>query len=203
MRSSAIRHLAAARRAPCIAAALFERTVQLWDVQTGEQLSEFDTLLSYGGRRLALSPNGDYCVATAWTKGERGGVACYDAMTGEALWHRADLCHTQRIRFAPSGGKIWCGFEEGPLQELSVSTGETLDKRAGLLDIIDEYPPHQLLDPRSGDFVFQAAKLFRIPRLTVSLLDAVFGSDALCLSEAGGPVRCIDVTTGGKDLESG
>ena len=55
-----------AHKAPRVAAALFERTVQLWDVRTAQQLSQFETVFSFGGRRLALSPYGDLCVAAGW-----------------------------------------------------------------------------------------------------------------------------------------
>ncbi len=126
MKASAIRHLAGAFNAPRVAAALFERTVQLWDGQTAQQISQFETVLSFGCHRLALSPSGEMCVAAAWQKGKRGGVTCYDAATGAVLWHRTDIRHTQSVRFSAAGNSIWCRLEEGRLQHLSASTGETL-----------------------------------------------------------------------------
>jgi hypothetical protein len=45
-RDSAIRELAASTASTRLAAALFERTVQIWDVKSGERIAEFDTVYS-------------------------------------------------------------------------------------------------------------------------------------------------------------
>jgi hypothetical protein len=196
MRASAIRHLAAAQRGAWVAAALFRQTVQIWDLNTAEQLSELNTVLDYGGHRLALSPTGQFCVTAAWSKGKRGGIACYDVTTGVEVWHRVDIRHTQRLRFSSTGHTLFCGLEDGRLQNLSVSTGETLDALAGLRDIVDSPHTSQLLwETRSRGFLIRGPLEFRVPRLTFGLLDAVFSPDALCLSEAAGPVRCVDCRT--------
>lgn len=196
MKGSAIRHLAAAGSARRIAAALFEHTIQIWDLHSGEQVQQFESVLSFGGRRLAMSPTGERCVAAAWAKGKRGGVACYDATTGSVLWHRTDIRQTRRVRFAPSGEVVWCGVDEdGCVHELSAASGATLQRYRGLEDVIPSaYSKHLLLC--AGELVVTGGKEFCIPRLTFGLLDAVFSPDAVCVSEAGGPVRCFDCFTG-------
>jgi hypothetical protein len=197
MRASAIRHLATADTGMRVAAALFKHTVQIWDLTLAEKISEFNTVLDYGGRRLALSPNGESCIAAAWQKGKRGGIACYDVTRGVEVWHRVDIRHTQRLRFSSSGKNIFCGLEDGRLQNLSVSTGETLDALAGLQNIIDSPHTGQMLwDTRTRGFLIRGTSEFQIPRLTFGLLDAVFSPDGLCLSEAAGPVRCFDCRSG-------
>jgi hypothetical protein len=65
MCASAVTELAAAEQSPHVAAALFERTVEIWDLQTGKRISSLDTILSIGGERLALHPNGRQCVAAS------------------------------------------------------------------------------------------------------------------------------------------
>jgi hypothetical protein len=75
MRKSAIRALTAAAGAPIVAGAFVEHTVQIWNWNTGEQMSELDTVFQYGGHRPALNPSGDSCVAASWKKGKRDGVA--------------------------------------------------------------------------------------------------------------------------------
>src|SRR5436309_1980771 len=100
MLDSAIRTLVAASRVPIVAAAFFEHKVQIWNWSTGEQLSEFDTVFSFGGHRLALSPSGDTCVAANWNKGKRGGLVCYAVPSGQTIWHRPDIRHTQGLRFS-------------------------------------------------------------------------------------------------------
>ena len=137
MWASAIRQLAAARNAPRVAAAFNEHTIQLWDLHTAELRSQFNTVFEFVGHRVALNPTGGLCVAAAWSMGKRGGVACYDALTGSRIWHRTDIRRTQRLRFSCEGESIWCGVEDGRLQRLDASTGATLDTRAGLRDVLD------------------------------------------------------------------
>jgi hypothetical protein len=164
MRASAIRHLAAARKAPRIAAAFFKHTIQLWDTQTTHQLSQFDTVLDYGGRRIALNPAGELCVVAAWTKGKRGGVACYDALTGSVLWHRTDIRHTQGVRFSRGGESIWCGVQDGRLQHLNSCTGATRDALAGVDDVLDSpYSDQLLLQKRTLGFSSKARTTFIFP----------------------------------------
>lgn len=69
MRGSAIRSLKSARHAPIIAAALFERNVQIWNWDTGERGCEFE-MVTDGHSHLSLSPYGDYLLAANWRKGE-------------------------------------------------------------------------------------------------------------------------------------
>ena len=172
MRDSAIRHLVAASGAPIVAAALFERTVQIWNWHTGEQLSEFDTVLDFGGKRLALNPSGDSCVAASWKKGKRDGVACYDTQSGHAIWSRPDLRHVQGLRFSPLGDAVWCWIEAGPVQRLDARTGLTLEKIRAVQDVVESPSSDHSLHLRRADFLFGGVKKVRIPRLTYALLDA-------------------------------
>src|SRR5262249_48495794 len=196
-RASAIRQLAAARSSPRVAAAFVEHTIQIWDLQSAERLSEFDTVFDFGGHRITLSPNGDICVAAGWTKGKRGGVAGYDAIAGSVVWHRADIRQAQFIRFSFRGDIIWCGVEAGRFQQLDARTGATLDNFVGIKSIVDS--PHSnllLLETRHRGFWIKGSKKIHVPNLSFALLDAAFSSDALCLSEAGGPVRRLDCHSG-------
>ena len=197
MRASAIRELTASRQSPRIAAAAFERMVQIWDLSAGEKVAEFDTVFSFGGRRLALDPSGKLCVAAGWTRGLRGGVACYEAVSGTLRWHRTDLRQTQRVRFSPSGTTAWQVPDAGPSACLDALTGDTLETIPSLKDIYDSaYSDSLLLEKRKRDYVLRDGRDLRIPRLTSSVLDAEFGPDTLCISEMGGPVRCFETSDG-------
>ncbi|MBN8733362.1 MAG: PQQ-binding-like beta-propeller repeat protein [Acidobacteria bacterium] len=195
MLGSAIFELAAAQRVPRIAAATPKRTVQIWDLTASQRISQFETVFYFGGRRIALSPDGDRCAAAEWNKGRHGGVACYDAVTGNVLWQRSDIRHTQAVRFSASGEHVYCRLNEGPLQQLNAATGETTQKFRGAFGITDSpYSTDRLLEKSAG-FLVQAAREFVIPRESFAPLDAAFSPDALCLSEGGGPVRCFDCHT--------
>ena len=91
MRDSAIRHLAACDGGSLIAAAHFESKVQIWDWHDARQIGELETILDFGGRRLALAAGGSICITGSWTQG----LAAYLVPNGECLWRRSDLVRVQ------------------------------------------------------------------------------------------------------------
>jgi outer membrane protein assembly factor BamB len=197
MIASAIQNLATSSRSTRVAAAVFEKTVQIWDLKTRERIKEFETVFRFGGYRLTLDPAGEKCVAAAWKKGKGGGVACYEASTGRVIWHRQDLRHTQRVRFSPDGMAVWCVQDSSPTKLLDSADGKTLDSIVGLRNLFDsEYSPALLLEKRKRDYILRKDKPVKIPRLTFAILDAAFGPHSMVLSESGGHVRCITTSTG-------
>lgn len=136
-RASAIRELATARSAPRLAAALFERTVQVWNLRNSRLISEFETVYGFGGLRLTLDPAGENCVAAGWTKGVRGGVACHNALTGVMVWHRTDIRQTQFVRFSSNGEFVWVGLESGSFHKLNAGTGQTTGRLVGVKEVFD------------------------------------------------------------------
>jgi WD40 repeat protein len=195
MRGSAIRSLTSARHVPIIAAARFERNIQIWNWDTGELGCEFETVTD-GHTHLSLSPSGDYLLAANWRKGERGGVGCYRTSTGEKLWHRQDIRRTGRIRFASDGASVWCGIDGSPLQQLNAQTGETLTAMRAVQEVLDSpFSNHRLVIGRK-EILIKGGKGFAVPGLSFAVLDAAFGPNTLCLTEAGGVARCIDLDFG-------
>src|SRR5689334_2488504 len=128
-----IRHLAAASMTERIAAARFEREVAIWDLSTRQRTSAFDTVLDFGGRRLALTPDGSRCIAGAYS---RRGIACYNASNGGLVWRRPDLTGVQYISVSPDGKRVFCGFGTGPCVVLDVESGETLERWRGVRRVI-------------------------------------------------------------------
>jgi hypothetical protein len=113
------------------------------------------------------------------------------------MWHRQDLRHTQRIRFSSKHNAFWCVPESGRTRLLDSEDGRDLDYVVGLQDLYDS--PHSndlLLEKRKRDYILKNDKERKIPRLTFAILDAVFGSQSIAISESAGPVRCIDSATG-------
>jgi hypothetical protein len=58
--------------------------------------------------------------------------------------------------------------------------------------VVDSRFSAHRLQIRRGDFQIVGSKSISVPRLTFGMLDATYGPDSLCLSETGGPVRCLD-----------
>jgi hypothetical protein len=197
MRKSAIRELAASTEATRVAAAFSQKTVQIWDLATSELVRQFETVFYFGGERLTLDAAGQRCVAAAWNKGRRGGVACYEADSGKLVWHRQDLRHTQRVRFSPTRNAFWCVPESGRTRLLDPNSGSDVDSIVGLRNLFDSgYSRDLLLEKRKRNYILKNGKPREIPRLTFAILDAAFGPKSLAISESGGPVRCLSSLTG-------
>ncbi len=126
MRQSAIRHLSVSDESGIIVAALFEETVQIWSWKTGQQIGEFQTMLDFGGRRLALSPDGRKCIVGAWGRKGRGagGLAAYSVPDGRLLWNRDEIKRIQNVRISGSGQEIYCGVEGSSAYIIEAATGE-------------------------------------------------------------------------------
>jgi hypothetical protein len=155
--------MAASNRSSRVAAAFFERRVQIWDAEKAKCLNEFATFFSFGGFRLALDPLGERCIAAVWRAGKRGGVARYETNTGKRIWHRQDLRQTQRVRFSPGGETVWCVPDSGPTKLLDASSGKTLDALTGLTGIFDsEYSADLPLEKRKRDYILRKQKALQI-----------------------------------------
>jgi WD40 repeat protein len=193
---SRVQMLTSAANAPIITAALDDRRVQIWDLNTGEQIAQFNTVLEGGGRRLAVNPTGGICVAASWKKGKRDGVACYDVRSNQIKWHRPDIRRIQGLRFSVAGDGIWCEIEGGSVQRLDAESGSTQGSVSGVEDVYESPYSDQRLEIRGPALWVKGEKEFQVSRQSFALLDAVFGPDTLCLTEASGSVRCLECVTG-------
>jgi hypothetical protein len=156
MRDSAIRHLAVCDKSEIIAAALFEETVQIWSWKTGDQLGEFETVLDFGGQRMALTPNGMVCIAGSWGRRRKGrrGLAAYSVPNGTLLWLREDIPHIQSVRLSGSGEQIYCGVEGSSAHIIETATGQTLQRIRAATEIIGSpYTEHKLIVQKQPDVV--------------------------------------------------
>lgn len=192
---SAIRHLATTADGDIIAAALFVRTVSLWNLLTGTRVSEFDTVLDFGGKRLALSQTESACLSAAY---KIHGLACHETPFGRLRWQRRDLKKVQQILVTPDGCSVYCCRDEGPCEVVSISTGETTNRIRGLRYVwIDARDIVQLRKTSDGAVVCRDQGVaFRIVLNSFAILDAVISESHVTISEAGGDVRIFSLTTG-------
>lgn len=198
MRDSAIRHLAITDESSIVAAGLFEKTVQIWSWKTGKQLGEFETMLDFGGKRLALTPDGSSCVVGAYGQRGRGarGLAAYSIPDGRVLWNREDIRHIQHVSMSGSGKEIYCGVEGSSAHIVDAASGESIRRVRGAIKIIGSgYTSHQLIVEK-GRYLLSGRDEFEISPFSFALLDAVISPEAICLSEPGNGIRSIDLATG-------
>jgi hypothetical protein len=196
MIASAIRSLACGRESQIVAAAFFEKTVQIWDLAASRLLSQFDTVYDFGGEggRLTMTPKGGRCVCAAWSGGRKGGVGCYEMATGEVAWHRPELKQTQYVSFSPSGDSVWWMPEAGPVKQLNSVNGDPeREIRAAAKVFEDRYSKALFIVPRNKTkpYLFGESSEHRIQRRSFTVLDIAFAPDRFCITEPGGPTTCF------------
>ncbi|MGA8742002.1 MAG: PQQ-binding-like beta-propeller repeat protein [Terracidiphilus sp.] len=194
-----------ARNSPVAVATVGELgKFEIWNPDTGEQLTEFDSVYDSCGR-LAISSNGERVIAANWRKGKKGGIACYDAASGSELWHRTDIGQIQHMEFSPKGDRVWCEVDCRPVHCLDSQSGSNLKILRAVNDVVESpYTDHTVLVKRE-DLVVETP----LSRRTVPLLGwcrgVAFTPNAVCVSELMrtdnpnihvGHIRCLDLKSG-------
>lgn len=165
-----IRHIATSFGGHIIALAEFEKQVQIFDINTLQIISEFDTILDFGGQRLAISVDGQICICGCW---ERHGICAYETKTGKLIWQRKDLKKVQHIQnlFADKS-KFFAQFEVGASR------------------IIDKSSKIQIADRETSKIKVN------IERQSFATLDLDIADNCFAISESGGPLSCYDIING-------
>lgn len=189
-----IRHLASSIDGRCIAAAEFERHVQIWDAFDKQRTSWFETTLDFGGDRLAISRDSKYCAVGAY---HRDGIALYDTSSGTEAWRRSDLKKVQRVGFSLDDRWVLCGFESGDFELLSRDSGAS---PPGIADVtwVWESPHDQvrILGERNGGFRcvgLDGGDQGNIRGRSSDVLCHAFAPGVFCHSYAGAGVNCYDL----------
>jgi hypothetical protein len=192
---SAIRQIASAGGAARIALGQFEKTVSVWNLEPPRRVATFDTILDFGGQRLALSEDGATVVAAAF---DFEGVAAYDASTGKLRWQRRDIEHPQVVSVSHATAAIYVGVEDGPCSVLALENGETLAQIPGVRQVVESpHGPLVFLDEARPHVAgLDRTRLFSIERGTFAFLAIAFAPSRLAVSESGGPVTCFEIPSG-------
>jgi WD40 repeat protein len=179
-----------------LAAAEFESVVHIWDLRSLTKLNSFETKLDFGGTRLAISPDGKMIAVGAWAGHS---IAVYRVRDGFELWRRKDLTKVQRLDFDREGRQLLCSFEQGASRRVEAKSGETAGTTRGAKKMWESpLGSAQLLERRSQDFVLANGEspVASIPKVTFAALSVAFSPSEICLSEAGGPVRLCNLSSG-------
>ena len=195
-RRPVIRHIATSCDGPVIAVAEFERYVQIWNVESQRRIAHFETTLDFGGNRLAITRDGQYCAVGAY---RIHGIALYETKDGMEVWRRKDLKKVHTIRASLDGQHLLCGFEGKSFELLNLKTGRSKPSMRGVKDVFESvYDDLMIVDRKGRDFQLVNAEnkqIATIPRTTFAALDFAFAPQRVCLSESGGSIRCYDTNT--------
>lgn len=193
-----IRHISTSFNGHTIALAEFEKRVQIFDINSLQVIAEYDTILDFGGQRLAISEDGKICICGCW---EKHGICAYEAKTGKLLWQRKDLkkVHLIQILYADSS-KFFARFEVGASRVFDINTGLEVDKVSGAnyifnskyleIDIIDKSNKIQVIDRKTKKIKAN------LERQAFATLDLAIADNCFAISESGGPISCYDIQSG-------
>lgn len=173
----------------------FKHSVVVRDLLTGECSNTLETTFDFGGNRLALSDELDGVLAAAY---HVHGLAFYCCTTGRERWRRKDVKKVQRIALSRDGLTAYCGRQGASLAVVDLQSGATKRTIRGARAIQESaFDAVQFLDGAKPQLLNAAGeRLFFVSRVTFAFLDISFAPGLLILSEADGPVRCIEIATG-------
>lgn len=188
-----VSHVAALPWEPdLVAVGAHERRVEVWSLARLAPLAVMDTVLDFGGQRLALVTDGQaepVVVAGAWA---RHGV-CGHALSGERIWQYRERSQVQYVT-ALAGGRVAVGFERGPATVLDAATGRPRDELRAVVQVVALTPEMVLLVSRTHVQVTGADLVPRGSRVALrsfSVLDAAAGDGLVALAEAAGDLRFL------------
>jgi outer membrane protein assembly factor BamB len=195
MIGSAIRELCAARNIPLVAAAFYEGRLQVWDLASREMTSEFSARFAWGAQALSMNAAGD--LALTGISAKRGSITAHRVPCGEVVWHRQNVPYCAYLRFDHDGGVSFTR-DLKTVERLDPGTGATIEVLGQTARYIDGPKGHVLLAPsiRSNFEIVRGEHRVSVAKTSFGLLDAAFGPNTVCISESGGPIRCLDCLTG-------
>jgi outer membrane protein assembly factor BamB len=193
-----IRHMATSYAGPTMALAEFEKRVQILDLNNWQVIAAFDTILDFGGRRLAISEDGGILICGCW---ERYGICAYETRTGKLIWQRKDLKKVQHIQALHADkGKFFAQFAIGASRTFDIYTGADNDKITGAdfyfesrfdaIDVVDKSSKIQIADRQTRKATIN------IPRQSFATMDIAIADNSFAVGESAGPLCCYDIRSG-------
>ena len=196
MMGSAIGELAAAAKVPLVCAASDEGTIQIWNLSNQEKIGEIAVRFAFGARNLAVHPGAESLV-TGISKAN-GTILGYRMSSGQLMWQKNRMRYPARIRFAPSGEYLFCTLDNNRVERVDARTGNTTELLQNTVQYIEGPAGHALRIPAADSSYLLRHDEHEVsfPKLTFAVLDVSFGTNSLCITESGGPVRCLDYLSG-------
>jgi len=193
-----IRHISASYSGNKIALGEFEKVVQIFDIDTLNTISEFNSILSFGGKRITINELGNICVCGAWAK---FGLVGYNALNGEVIWQRKDLKKVQHLSILRSNSDLFfANFSKSASKLISFKDGSEINKIIGVenyyesrfepINVYDKSTSIELVNRITGN------RISKIDRQTFATLSLDFAKDCFCVSEAAGPISCYELDKG-------
>lgn len=167
--------------------------IEVWDVIEHSKICSFSSVFETGGRRLAISKNGEYCVVAAY---HIYGVQLHNTRKGELLWKRNDLKKGQSLTFSNYYNAVVACFSNKSCHVLNLNNGETIKTFRGVRDYWENSIKKIALLEKAHRFEIydlDAEKSIAKKKLnSFAMIDAVFVKDNIFILEADGIARYYD-----------
>jgi len=194
---SLIRHIAVPQTdGDIFATAEFEEKVTLWSIWSRKKLAEINTVLDFGGKRLALVQESGFCLLSAASF--YGPVNGYD-LEGNVIWSRNDLVGVQQVTAMPNASEpmIGVGSDDQPYRILSARDGKEIIKLDGIKEVYATNATTQMLAITPRRFLclldLYSTPIWKRPLKSFGVLHGCLSSKEVAYSEAGGAMYCLDL----------
>lgn len=168
--------------------------IEIWDVIEHHKICNFNSVFEIGGKRLAISEDGEYCAVAAY---DIYGVQLHDTRNGKLLWKRNDLKKAQRLTFSNYYNAVVACFSKKSCHLLSLDSGETIKTFRGIREYWESPLKKIALLVKANSFeiyYLDAEKSITKRKLnSFAMIEAVFIKDNIFILEADGVARYYDL----------
>lgn len=183
-----LKQLNAAPWADLVAAGEAANRVEVHSLEGRELVASFDTVLDFGGRRLAVTTGEDPVVVVgSWDRQE----VCGYSLTGEVLWQQTDHARVQQIELVDHD-QVAVSYEGRPAVVIDARDGKTISTLRGVQEVIALRPGESLqVERHCWRRVDDAGPRHEPVEFSGFLHDAAVGEGDV-LAVADGPLRLFD-----------
>lgn len=183
-----LKQLNAAPWADLVVAGEAAQRVEVYSLAGQERVASFDTVLDFGGQRLAVT-TGDVpvVVAGSWDRQE----LCGYSLAGELLWQRTDHAQVQQIELVDHD-QVAVTYEGQPAVVIDARDGTTISTLGGVQEVMALRPGESLhVEWHCWRRVDGAGPRQQAVEFSGFVHDAAVGEGDV-LAVAGGPLRLFD-----------
>jgi hypothetical protein len=167
-------------------------SLSIFDAPAWTRVGAFATLYDIGGHRLAAPNRGDCVIVGSYDKG----IAAYD-ISGNTLWHRKDLKKCSKLECSNITGIVYCPLQGRGTHLLDEQSGVTVEVLPGVKYAFESSDGNVFLAKKSVALLrtSRAREYQRLRLNSYAVLGCIFAGNLVVVSEAGRPLRCIDLNS--------
>ena len=166
-----------------------EKSISIWDLEKKQQCISFEAIWDYGGDRLAVSLDGEFCCVASYSLNM---VTVHDCLNGKVIWKNEELKNIQQIIYL-KGARLAVVHESG-VDILDSNTGERYKTIAKAESAFSDEKEDLLIvkkDDTAEFFRNLEKKIATIQLKGFAILSVDIQENMVIISEAGGTVRCF------------